>query len=48
MLPFSGFSVLDLSKLHMFRFHYDVMQKRYDDELKLLFTGKCLSSCALV
>jgi hypothetical protein len=33
-----GCTVLDLSKLLMYRFHYDVMQRRYDDKVKLLFT----------
>jgi hypothetical protein len=33
-----GCAVLDLSKLLMYQFHYDVMQQRYGDKLKLLFT----------
>ena len=34
-----GFSVLDLSKLHMYKFHYDYMLGKYDvANLKLLFT----------
>lgn len=33
-----GFSVLDLSKLHMFRFHYDVIKPMYGERAKLLFT----------
>ena len=35
-----GFSVLDLSKLHMYRFHYLYMKKKYPapNQLKLLFT----------
>ena len=33
-----GLSVLDLSKLHMYRFHYDVMLPRYGENLQLLFT----------
>ena len=32
-----GFSVLDLSKLLMYRFHYEKMYSRYDD-IKLCFT----------
>jgi hypothetical protein len=35
---FIGFTVLELSKLHMYWFHYDVMKPKYDDKLKLLFT----------
>jgi hypothetical protein len=33
-----GFCVLDLSKLHMYKFHYDVLKPMYGDRLKLLFT----------
>lgn len=34
-----GFSVLELSKLHMFEFHYDVMKKKYPlDKSVLCFT----------
>ena len=33
-----GFAVLELSKLHMFKFHYDIMKKRYGDKIRLLFT----------
>uniref|UniRef100_A0A1I7WTN6 Ribosome biogenesis protein RPF2 homolog n=1 Tax=Heterorhabditis bacteriophora TaxID=37862 RepID=A0A1I7WTN6_HETBA len=32
-----GFSVLELSKLHMNRFHYDVMEKKYGDKGKLMY-----------
>jgi hypothetical protein len=36
---YMGASILDLSKIHMFRFHYDTMLPRYgQDKLKLLFT----------
>ena len=35
---FAGFSILDLSKLFMYEFHYDVMLKRYGRRAKLLFT----------
>jgi hypothetical protein len=35
---FVGFSVLDLSKLHMYRFHYDVVRPKYGDHARLLFT----------
>ncbi len=33
-----GFAVLDLSKLLMYRFHYDVIKKQYGERAQLLFT----------
>ena len=33
-----GFSVLDLSKLHMYKFHYEKTLSRYEDNVKLCFT----------
>ena len=33
-----GVSILDLSKLHMYQYHYDVMTEKYDDRIKLLYT----------
>jgi hypothetical protein len=33
-----GAIILDLSKLLMFRFHYDVIREKYGDKAKLLFT----------
>lgn len=33
-----GFSVLELSKIHMYEFHYDVIKKKYGDNARLLFT----------
>ncbi len=33
-----GFAVLELSKLHMFRFHYDHIKKLYGSKAQLLFT----------
>jgi len=33
-----GFSILELSKLHMYNFHYNVMKKKYNENIKLLFT----------
>ncbi len=33
-----GFSVLELSKLHMYKFHYEYMKPKYGDKAQLLFT----------
>ena len=33
-----GVSILELSKLHMYKYHYDVMKKKYDDKINLLYT----------
>jgi len=33
-----GFAILELSKLHMYMFHYDVIKERYKSDDKLLFT----------
>ena len=33
-----GFSILELSKMHMYWYHYDVMLARYGSNAKLLFT----------
>jgi len=35
---YAGFSILDLSKLHMFKFHYEYMKPKYGDNLQLLMT----------
>jgi hypothetical protein len=35
---YCGFAILELSKLLMYRFHYDVIKKRYGSQAKLLFT----------
>ena len=32
-----GVCILELSKLHMYQYYYDVM-KKYDDKIKLLYT----------
>ena len=33
-----GVSILDLSKLHMYQFYYDVMKHKYEDKAKLFYT----------
>ena len=33
-----GFTVLELSKLHMYRFHYDYIRKEFQNKAELLFT----------
>ncbi len=33
-----GLSVLDLSKLHMYQFHYEYILPKYQDKQQLLFT----------
>jgi hypothetical protein len=33
-----GMTILDLSKIHMYKFHYDYIKKNYGDNAKLLFT----------
>ena len=35
---YAGMVILDLSKLHMYRFHYDHVLKKYGGNAKLLFT----------
>ena len=35
---YAGMCILDLSKLHMYRFHYDFIKPKYGDRAKLLFT----------
>ena len=35
---FTGACILDLAKLHLYKFHYDVMKKRYGTNAQLLFT----------
>ena len=41
-----GMCVLDLSKMHMYNFHYNVIRERYGSKARLLFTdtdSRCLS-----
>ena len=33
-----GFSILELSKLHMYTFYYDVLKPRYGDKVRLAYT----------
>jgi hypothetical protein len=33
-----GFSILELSKVLMYDFHYNVIRKKYDDNARLVFT----------
>ena len=35
---YAGMSILELSKKHMFEFHYDVIKEKYGDRAQLLFT----------
>lgn len=35
---YAGFTILDLSKLHMYDFHYNVMKPKYGDNIELLMT----------
>ena len=33
-----GMSILDLSKLHTYSFYYNVLKKKYEDKLRLIYT----------
>jgi hypothetical protein len=35
---YTGACILDLSKLHLYKFHYDVMKSKYGNKAQLLFT----------
>ena len=34
---FLGMSILDLSKVHMYSFYYDVLKTRYKDDIRLIY-----------
>ena len=34
----TGLAILELSKLHMYKFHYGVIKEKYGNNAKLLFT----------
>jgi hypothetical protein len=36
---YAGFTILDLSKLHMYDFHYNIMKPKYGDNIQLLMTN---------
>lgn len=35
---YAGFSILDLSKYHMYNFHYNIMKPKYGENLELMMT----------
>ena len=35
---YTGMSILDLSKLHMYQFHFGVMEQKFPDKLQLIFS----------
>ena len=35
---YAGFTTLDLSKLHMYDFHYNIMKPKYGDNIQLLMS----------
>ena len=35
---YNGMCILELSKVLMYKFHYDYIKNKYDSKLKLLFT----------
>ena len=35
---YAGFSILELSKYHMYDFHYNTMKPRYNENIELLMT----------
>ena len=35
---FLGMTILDISKLHMYQFYYDVLKKKYHENIELVYT----------
>ena len=35
---YAGFAILELSKLHMYEFYYDVLKPKYDKHVALSYT----------
>ncbi len=35
---YAGFTILELSKHHMYDFHYNVMKPRYNENIELMMT----------
>ena len=35
---FLGMTILDISKLHMYQFYYDVLKKKYNENITLVYT----------
>ena len=33
-----GMSILDLSKVHMYSFYYDVLKEKYKENIRLIYT----------
>ena len=40
---YAGMCILDLSKLHMYKFHYDVIKAQYGSNAKLLVYALIMS-----
>ena len=40
-----GMSILDLSKVHMYSFYYDVLKVRYKDDVRLIYTDTDRQLC---
>ena len=38
-----GVCILELSKLHMYKYHDGVMKDKYDDKNKMFYTGMIVS-----
>ena len=42
-----GMCILELTKVLMYKFHYDYMKNKYDNKSKLLFTGTDSLMCEI-